>query len=120
MTHNRHLKHAIIVSLTLIVLVTQGSRVLAADVWHTATVRSVYPQASGSFVLTFDTDSAACTSTSSPKYYYVVVNQNSVTEEGAKKIYAAALLAVASDKQLQVNFSDLTTYCYINRVAVVK
>jgi len=107
-------------ALAAIALSTHTGSAWSADVWHTSTIRWVYPQADGSFVLAFDVDSASCPNIGVPKYHTVAVNQNGVTEEGAKKIYAAALLALASDKQVQLNFSDLTTSCYINRLLVVK
>lgn len=39
---------------------------LAAEQWHTSTVKFVYPLASGDFVIGFDTDTTLCSSTSSP------------------------------------------------------
>lgn len=90
----------------------------AADVWHTSTLKWVYPLADGSFVLTFNVDSSSCAS-SSPKYHYVAVGQNSVTEEGARKFYAAAMTALATRMTVQVNFSDASSACYVNRLLVL-
>lgn len=93
---------------------------LAAEVWHTSTIKYVYPQADNTFVLIFDTNAPACTSTATNKYHLVAPSQNGMTDEGAKKIYAAALLAMATDKAVQFAFDDSTTSCYINRLMVVK
>jgi hypothetical protein len=84
-----------------------------------ATVKFVYPLADGNFVIGLDADSSFCTSTSSPnKYYHVYVGQYGVTADGSSKIYASALLALASRQTINVIFDDTTAYCYVNRVAV--
>lgn len=90
----------------------------AANVWHSARISSVYPQADGSVILLFDVDSSYCTHTGSPKYYNVVVGQNSVTAQGAQNIYSAALSAAALNKPVNFVFDDNTSSCYINRLSV--
>jgi hypothetical protein len=70
------------------------------------------------FVLIFDTSAPDCASPN--HYHYVVPTQNGVTDEGAKRIYAAALSALAMDKTVQVNFDNATSACYVNRLVVLK
>lgn len=95
-----------------------GEGVHATETWHTSTIKYVYPLASGGFVLIFDTDAAACTNPNVGKYHYVTPNQNGLTEEGATKMYAAALLALATDKTVTIAFDDATVGCYVNRLMV--
>jgi hypothetical protein len=90
----------------------------AADVWHTATIKFIYPQGDGSFVLIFNSDAASCTSVSNPDYYTVRANTNGVTAEGLKLMYAAALMAKASDREVTINFSTSTNECAINRLQI--
>lgn len=90
----------------------------AAESWHISTIKSIYPQPNGAFVLTFDTDAADCANSS--HYHYVWVSQNGMTDEGAKKMYAAAMMAMAMDKTVQVAFDNSSNNCYVNRLAVVK
>jgi hypothetical protein len=92
----------------------------AAESWHTSTIKWVYPFADGTFVLTFETNAADCTNANPNKYHYVTFNQNGMTEEGAKKLYAAALMALATDKTVTVAFDNASYGCYINRLIVVK
>ena len=49
---------------------------------------------------------------------YVTVNQNSVTADGAKKMYAIALLAFSTRATLVIAFDDATSSCYINRITI--
>lgn len=92
----------------------------AGLVEHVSTIDSVYPLADGSFIIIFDDNAAACPNTKSRKYHFVAVNQLGVTEQAAKQIYAAALLALATDKQVRVYFDDSTPYCWIDRLRVMK
>lgn len=85
---------------------------------HISTVKFVYPLASGDFVIGLDTDTTACTSTSSPKYYFVTVGANGVTTEGSKKLYAAALTAITTRQTISLTFDDSTAYCYVNRLTL--
>lgn len=110
----------IVVSAAVLVGVLTIPAARAAEVSLVSTIMRIYPLASGSFVLVFDAESPSCTNGGIPKYHYVTVNQNSVTDQGAKNIYAAALLALASDKQVTVVFSDSTSSCYINRLYVIR
>ena len=97
-----------------------SSNAVAVESWLTSTIRAVYPLGDGTFVLMFDTNAADCTNTATYKYHQVSPNQNGVTDEGAKKIYAAALAALAADKTVQVAFDNATSACYINRLIVLK
>jgi hypothetical protein len=101
------------------VCVVSATNVGATERYHTSTLKSVYPQGNGDFVLVFDTDTTQCALASgSPKYQYVVVGQNGVNAEGSKKIYAAALSAVITRATVDIAFDDATVYCYINRLVV--
>jgi hypothetical protein len=93
---------------------------VAAPTWHTSTVKAIYPFADGNFVLIFDTDSVSCTGIGTSKYYYVTIGENAVTADGAKRIYAAASLAMALNKSVQVNFESATTSCFVNRLILYK
>lgn len=64
----------------------------------------------------FDVDTAECSGLGSPKYMYVTVGQNGITAEGSKKIYAAAMLALANRMTVYIAFDDATQYCYVNRL----
>jgi hypothetical protein len=92
---------------------------LGAEAWGTDTVKSVYPLANGSFVLTLNTSPPGCPSTSNPKYLYVVAGENGVTADGVKAMLAVALTAAAAGKQLSVAFDDSSPSCYVNRLALV-
>jgi hypothetical protein len=90
----------------------------AAEVWHTSTVRAIYPLADGSFVLTFNANSASCASADNPHYYYARAGQNGMTAEGSKKMYAIAALAFATNKPVSFAFDNATASCFINRLSV--
>jgi hypothetical protein len=92
----------------------------SAETWHVSTLKMVYPQADGVFVLIFDTDAPNCSGVGPNKYHYVSPTHNGVTDEGAKRLYAAALTALAADKTVQVAFDNATTFCYVNRLVVVR
>jgi hypothetical protein len=92
---------------------------VAVETWHTSTLKYVYALADGGFVLIFNVSAPSCTSTASDKYFHVIPSQNGMTVEGAKKIYGAALMAMATDKAMQFAFDDATSNCYINRAMVV-
>lgn len=90
----------------------------AAATWLVSTIKWVYPQADGSFVLTFAADPPTCTSASSPKYLLVMAGQNGVTADGVKSMLATSLAAFAMGAQVQINFDDATSNCYVNRLVV--
>lgn len=89
----------------------------AQSVWHTSTIRTVYPLAEGGFVLIFTTDSPACPAVS-PKYHFVMLNQNGMTAAGLKNLYAGALTAAAAAKEVSIYFDPTSTECYVNRMII--
>lgn len=106
--------------IALIAPIVVSTSAMAAESWHTSTIKKVYPQANGTFIVVFDTNASDCPNTNLDKYHYVSPTQNGMTEEGAKKIYAAALLALAMDKTVQVAFDNATSSCHINRMVLIK
>jgi hypothetical protein len=103
----------------VICLMSISCGVFAAESWHTSTIKHVYPRADGSFVLVFAVNAADCTNGNTGKYHYVTPTQNGMTDAGAAKIYAAALLAVAMEKSVQVAFDNATSSCHINRLLIL-
>jgi len=97
-------------------LISSGA--MAADVWHTSTIKTIYPNGNGSWIITLDSDSSSCGNTENPKRYAVATSQNGVTDDGNKKMYAAALMAKAMESTVTIIFSDSTTDCLINRLIV--
>lgn len=92
---------------------------IAAERWHTAMVKAVYPLGNGGFALLFSQDSVHCSSPATPrKYYYVYSGENGVNAEGAKLIYAGALAAMVSGYEITVAFDDATSGCYVNRMVI--
>jgi hypothetical protein len=89
---------------------------VAAEQWITSKIFAVYPLSNGNFVLIFNDDHPACTSTANPKYYYVSVGQNGITEEGRTALLAVATAAAASKSDVSVAFDDGTDACYVNRI----
>ena len=104
--------------LALLLLLTFSNTAISAEVWLSSKVKSVYPLSNGDFIILFQENSPACTSSEPSHYYYVSVGQNGVTLEGSKKIYSAALTAGASGKSLVIAFDDSTANCFINRASV--
>jgi hypothetical protein len=91
----------------------------AALSWVTSTVKWVYPQNDGSFVLAFTNDASTCTNTGVPKYFIVAAGFNAVTLEGVKAMLTTALTAYSTGSTLTVAFDDATSNCYINRFAMM-
>lgn len=92
--------------------------VLPAEVWHTAYLQRVYPQADGKVLLAFTSDHAQCSYSSSPKYHAITVGQNSVTADGLRAMQSAALMAFAMGRQVSIAFDDATSNCYVNRLII--
>ena len=90
----------------------------AAEVWHSGTLKSVYPSANGDFVIIFDVDSASCTGGGPGKFHHVTVGQNGVTADGSKKIYALMLAAMMSRNPVSIAFDDSSGACYVNRASI--
>ena len=108
------------IALGLVMLSLGSLAANAAEVWHTAYLKNVYPQANGSVILVFTTDQASCTNTNSPKYYSITVGQNSVTVDGLRAMHATALTAFAMERQVSIAFDNATANCYINRLIVLE
>lgn len=75
---------------------------------NSAHVTSVMPYPDGSFFVTFDFDHAYCTNANDPKRHYVYVG-NGMTAEGAKMLYAAALMALAGGRGVSAAFETRQT-----------
>ncbi|MEO8018738.1 MAG: response regulator receiver protein [Pseudomonadota bacterium] len=90
----------------------------AAESWYQDNVKTVYPLATGDFVVTFVNSPAACLNTANPKYFHVQVGNNGVTSDGAKGMLATALAAFLSGKRLTVVFNDASTTCDVNRMVI--
>lgn len=90
----------------------------AAEVWHTAYLKRIYPTSTGSVTLIFMTDHANCTNANNPKYYTIAVGQNGVTIDGLRAMHSTALTAFAMERQVSIAFDDATSSCYINRLYV--
>jgi hypothetical protein len=114
------MKHTAKNATRMLCLILMSCAANATEAWHASTIKWLYPQADGSFVLVFDTNAPACTAVGADKYHYVLPSQNGMTVEGAKKLYAAAMMAMAMDKTVQVAFDDSTSNCYVNRLLVIK
>lgn len=114
------MKNAMRIVQGLVPLLFLGNSAIAAEVWHTAYLKYVYPQANGSVVLVFTADSASCTSPNNPKYYSITVGQNSVTVDGLRAMHATALTAFAMERQVQFAFDNATANCYITRLLVLE
>ena len=90
-----------------------------ADAWHSSKIKQLYPQADGNFILILETDSTQCSSASNPDDYSVWVGQNGMTQEGSKKTFAAASIAFAMGKTINIVFDESTPNCFINPISLV-
>src|SRR5690242_11774775 len=99
--------------LLALALICASQAAVSVERWHTALLGRIYPQGDGSFVLTFQTDSPPCTNANAPKYHYVIAGLYGMTDEGAKKVYAAAMLAMALGKPLTIAYDDSTANCAV-------
>lgn len=88
-----------------------------AESWHTSYIRWIYPQADGSVILTFVTDSSSCPHTGSPKYHLIKVGSNGVTAEGVKNMLSVALLAKGMGQLVSIAFTE-NGECSINRLLI--
>lgn len=109
------------ISFVLLVLVGLFSNSALAVNWqyHTSTIKAVYPQYNGKYVLMFNEESNACTNGSTPnKGYYVEIGVNGMTERGADLIYSSALAAAAAGKTVTILFDADRYSCDINTLRV--
>ena len=88
------------------------------NVWHTSTIKYIYPLADGSFVVTFNTNSSSCSGGVSNKYHYVRTGNNSVNQEGVDKMYSLFLTAATSGRKVTISFDSSSTQCWINRAYI--
>lgn len=110
------------VGLMLGAVISMGAAPTAssAEQWVEGYLMFVYPEADGSFILSFQgTQPAACTNTANPKYFEVKAGQYGVNADGVKAMLATALTAHASGKVIQLAFDDSTSYCYVNRLRII-
>jgi len=93
----------------------------ATNVWHTSTIKFIYPYAGGNrFVLGFTTEAAGCTNGSTPnKFYYVTVGSNGLTADDVKAYLSVWMLAMAQGLQVTVAFDDASSFCYVNAIKVM-
>jgi hypothetical protein len=104
-------------SLLAFYLLLISCRAFSAPAGVISTVKTVYPQADGSFVIILVNDTSTC-SAPSPKYFFVTPGQNGVTVDGAKAILATTLTAFALGSSISLNFDDATPSCYVNRISI--
>src|SRR5437660_6470446 len=96
----------------------------ASPVWmNGVTIKTIYPYADGSFVLTFSSSSAACPSAQTPdKYFYVTINTtpngNTITQDYSKNLLAVSLQAMALGKQVDVLFDSATSNCFVGALVL--
>lgn len=90
----------------------------AAEQSHSSTLKYIYTQPNGDFILIFNTSPGSCTDTHSDKYFGVAVGQNGVTAEGSRKLYGLALTAFALGKPMTITFDDSTWNCYVIRATI--
>jgi hypothetical protein len=101
------------------VLIASAGSAIASEQWVTDNVKYVYPQPDGSFVISFVNPQPICTSTATPQYFTVQAGANGMTADGVKVMFATALTALATDKQIQLAFEASTASCYVNRLRIV-
>ena len=99
----------------LLMILRSGS-VLATPVWFTSTIKTVYPQGNGDYVLIFNDPSPSCSHAGG--YHLIAPSQNGMSEAGSNKMYALAVTAAALGKTLTINFDDSSSNCYVNRLLV--
>jgi hypothetical protein len=76
--------------------------------------------ANGSFVLSLANEPTHCTSTQVPKRLTIKVGENNMTAEGARQMFASALVALTSEAGVYVAYDDATSSCYINRLRLTQ
>lgn len=113
----KFIRHAAIGSLAAISLSSYSLSAVATERWHASTLRAVYI-VGDDVLLAFNADAQYCTAPAGPKYHYMSVGQNGVTQEGFKRMYAAALMAFSTGAPVQMEYDDATTNCFVNRIYV--
>jgi hypothetical protein len=93
--------------------------IAAQSAEFTGKLALLYPMADGSVALGFTgTAAPVCGTAGSVVYMYLAAGQNGVTADGFKNIYSTVLLAFASEKTVDVNYSNGSSYCYVNRLLI--
>lgn len=92
----------------------------ATNVWHTSTIKFIYPYAGGNrFVLGFTTEAPGCTNVSTPnKFYYVTVGSNSLTADDVKAYLSVSMFAMAQGLPVLFSYDDASPFCYVNAIKV--
>jgi len=90
----------------------------AVGKWWTGDIYRVFPLASGEVVVSFEVSAPSCTGADTHKFHRIKVGENSMTQEGADKIYSLLLAAASSKRQVSINFDDATNKCYVNRAYI--
>lgn len=101
------------IAVCLLLLAGGAGPVFAANAWHTSTITQLYPWQDGRIALKFASASGCV---AADQYHYLQANQEAVTEDAFKHMYAAALLAKATEASVTI-FYDTAT-CYIRRMIV--
>jgi hypothetical protein len=111
MTH-KYLKFILLFSLIA------STSMADASEWFTGNIKSVYPLANGSFIITFTSDvGSKCYATGTPKYYRIEENKNDLTADAVRNFLATVLTAQATGRKLSV-YHDTSENCYVNRLLI--
>ena len=103
-------------NILLLILTTFSLSAFAENVWHQSTIKTIYPQSDGGFVIIFDSSSLNCSRPD--KYHFVSANQNGVTQEGVNSMLSVVLTAATLNKSIMVYFDKESSSCVVNRLQV--
>ena len=108
-----NLMHSIRSLVVVAFAVFASSPALATDTWSgfrdIATLEVVE---TGGFLIKFTTSLASPCSAAGPDTVYVYQDQNYVTAAGVKSLYATALAALTTGKQVSVMYDYTSSYCW--------
>lgn len=107
-----------VMSAVLVASALLADVVHAAQVSHGSKVKMVYPPSDGNFIIILQVDPPNVCTAGANKQLNVVAGQAGANAEGVKKMYAAALLALAAEKDITVVFDNATQQCYVNRLYI--
>ena len=92
-----------------------------ADVWTGfRDVVSIQVIETGGFLITFSTPLPAPCSAAGTSTLYIYPGQNTVTASGLSILYAAAMTALTTDKQISVMYDNSTTNCFGRYITITK
>lgn len=100
---------------TLIILLI-SSQAFSDYTWHSSEIRRIYPQANGSFIVTFVNPSPDCSR--SDNYHYISTDAGGVTQEGINSMLSVVLSAAAMGKVVNAYFDRDSNTCPISRLHV--